>query len=129
VVAEKLGIAIGTKVIRFTNVRSLEGEPILVDEITLPEALFPGMSEQQLRDRDSTLYSLYEAAYGLNVIRIEERVRACLAVMAQAKLLKVKPGVPLLQIHRVAFSYNNKPIEYRVSYVNTRHFEYFPSVA
>jgi GntR family transcriptional regulator len=87
------------------------------------------MTEAQLRDRPSTLYNLYQVAYGLNVIRIEERVRATLASTVHAELLNIEPGMPLLQIHRVAFSYNNQPIEYRVSYVNTQRYEYFPSVA
>lgn len=129
VTCEKLGLPSGARTIFFTNVRSLNNEPVLVDEIKLPEALFPGMTEAQLRDRPSTLYNLYQVDYGLNVIRIEERVRATLASAAHAKLLKIKPGLPLLQIHRVAFSYNDQPIEYRVSYVNTERHEYFPSAA
>jgi GntR family transcriptional regulator len=128
-VCDKLGVAAGAEVFQFTNVRSLNDEPVLVDEITLPEILFPGMTEVQLRDRPSTLYNLYQVAYGLNVIRIEERVRATLASAVHAELLNIEPGMPLLQIHRVAFSYNNQPIEYRVSYVNTQRYEYFPSVA
>lgn len=126
---DKLGIADGANVFQFTNVRSLNDEPVLVDEITLPEILFPGMTEAQLRDRPSTLYNLYQISYGLNVIRIEERVRATLATAVQAELLRINPGMPLLQIYRVAFSYNNQVIEFRKSYVNTERYEYFPSVA
>ncbi|ABR90009.1 transcriptional regulator, GntR family [Janthinobacterium sp. Marseille] len=127
--AEKLGIAVGSKVFQFVNVRSLNDEAVLVDEITLPEELFPGMTEAQLRERPSTLYNLYQVSYGINVIRIEERVRASLASAAHAKLLNIATGAPLLKIYRVAFSYNNQPIEFRTSYVNTERYEYFPSVA
>ena len=102
---------------------------MLVDEITLPAALFPGLTKTQLRDRPSTLYNLYQVSFGINVIRIEERVRASLASAAHAELLNIATGAPLLKIHRVAFSYNNQPIEFRTSYVNTEHYEYFPSVA
>ncbi len=76
---DKLGIASSAKTFHFTNLLSLNDEPVQVDEITLPEALFAGLSAAQLRNRPSTLYSLYQVAYGLNVIRIEERVRATLA--------------------------------------------------
>jgi GntR family transcriptional regulator len=124
---EKLGIPPGSPVFRFTNVRSLEGEPVLVDKITLPESLFSGMTEAQVRHRPSTLYNLYQTEYHLNIIRIEERVRAGLADAELAGLLKVKVGAPLLQIYRVAFSYNDQQVEFRVSYVNTEHYEYVPS--
>ncbi|MDB5772240.1 MAG: GntR family transcriptional regulator [Burkholderiales bacterium] len=129
VTCDKLGLASGARTFFFTNLRSLNDEPVLVDEIRLPEALFPGMTEAHVRDRPSTLYNLYQVDYGINVIRIEERVRATLASDAHARLLDIKPGLPLLQIHRVAYSYNDQPIEYRVSYVNTEHYEYFPSAA
>lgn len=125
--SEKLGIAVGSPVFRFTNVRSLNEEPVLVDEITLPAALFPQLTEEQIRDRPSTLYNLYQTQYGLNIIRIEERVRAALSDKKLSKLLNIEPGTPLLQIHRVAFSYNDQPVEYRISYVNTQHYEYVPS--
>ncbi|UHL62941.1 GntR family transcriptional regulator [Paralcaligenes sp. KSB-10] len=126
---EKLGIASSAKVFKLTNVLRLNNAPVQVDEITVPEALFAGLSESQLRNRPSTLYSLYQEAFGLNVIRIDERVRATPADEEQARLLGIAPGTALLQIHRIAFSYNNQPIECRVSYLDTRHYEYCPRVA
>ncbi len=128
-VGERLGIARSTKTFQFTNVLALNNKPVQVDEIVLPEALFAGLSEAELRNRPSTLYSLYQVAYGLNVIRIEERVRATLASDTHAKLLNIEPGHALLQVHRTAFSYNNQPVEYRVSHINTDHYEYFPKMA
>ncbi len=126
---DRLGIAIEADTVQFTNLRSLNDEPVLVYEISLPEAMFSGLTEAQLRDRPSTLYNLYQVAFGINVIRIEERVRATLASSGHAELLAIDTGMPLLQIHRVAFSYNDQPIEYRVPYVNTQRYEYSPSLA
>ncbi|TAM88331.1 MAG: GntR family transcriptional regulator [Candidimonas sp.] len=123
---ERLGISSTAKVFRLTNTLSLQGAAVQIDEITLPEALFAGLTEAQLRNRPSTLYSLYQVDFGLNVIRISERIRAALASAAQARLLNVKPHSALLETHRTAFSYNNQPIEYRVSYLNTAHHEFAP---
>lgn len=121
----KLALPNGAKAFRFTNILSLRGEPTVIDEITLPEALFPGLTETQLRDRPNTLYNLYQVSFGLNVIRTDERIRATLASAEQAKLLGVEPGAPLLEIHRIAFSYNDQPVEWRMSYINTERHEYF----
>jgi GntR family transcriptional regulator len=121
---EKLGIAGTSKAFQFTNVLNLNGEPALVDEIALPEALFAGLTKAQLEQRPSTLYNFYQAEFGLNVIGIEERLRATLADSTHAELLGVKPGTPLLVARRVAFSYNAQPVEWRISYINTERYEY-----
>jgi len=123
-VREKLGLASGAQVFEFNNVLSLNGDVVMVDEICLPEALFPGMTEQQLRERPSTLYSFYQDAFGVNVIGTDERLRTGLAGPAHAQWLGVPEGEPLLQIRRVAYSYHGMPVEWRVSHVNTEAYEY-----
>lgn len=125
IVASKLMIPNGAKTLHFSNLLSLNNEPVIIDEITLPENLFRGCTEQKLRDRPNTLYNLYQREFGINVIRIEERLRSGLASDEHAKLLQIRPGAPLLEIHRVAFSFNQQPIERRVSYVNTEKYEYY----
>ena len=124
-IAEKLAIPTGAKVFHFTNLECLNDEPVVIDEITLPEILFPGLTETQLLKRPNTLYNLYQLALDQNVIRIEERLRAGLASETHAKILQIEPGAPLLEVHRVAFSFNHQPIERRISYVNTQRYEYF----
>ena len=122
---DRLGLSRGATVFQFTNVLSPNNEPTLVDEITVPEALFAGLTGGQIRERANTLYDLYQTSFLLNVIRIEERLRGGLASAAHARLLGVTCGAPLLQIYRIAFSYNNQPVELRVSHVNTANYEYF----
>ena len=123
--AEKLRLAPRAAVIQFTNLLCPNDEPTLLDDITLPEALFAGMTEAQLQARPNTLYDFYQRSFGLNVIRIEERLRAAAAGRTHAGPLCIPMGAPLLQIHRLAFSYNDQVIEYRVSHVNTARYEYF----
>jgi GntR family transcriptional regulator len=121
---EKLGIPGASKAFQFINVLRLNGEPALVDEITLPETLFAGLTRARLEQRPSTLYNFYQAEFGLNVIGIDERLRATLANARHAELLGIKPGTPLLVVRRIALSYKEQPVEWRVSYVNTERYEY-----
>lgn len=123
-VADKLAISRGARLVHFTNLLSLNGQPVIVDEISLPGALFHRLTEQQLRERPNTLYNLYQRNFGMNVIRIEERLRGGQATAAHAALLRCNPGAPLLEVHRVAFSFNQQPIEHRVSHINTANYEY-----
>lgn len=121
---EKLGIPAGTRVFRFVNRLSLHQQPVLIDTLTLPETLFQGLTEEQLRERPSTLYRFYQDSFGVNVITIEEHARAALADARHAKRLGISRGAPLLELHRVAYSYNQLPVEWRISRVNTERYEY-----
>ncbi len=123
--AARLNIAPGANVFRIRNLLLLRGAPVVLDEITLPAERFPRLSEKVLRERDSTIYQLYQERYGINVVRSAERLSAALADRASAKLLGVDVGAPLLRIRRTALTYHNVPVELRVSLVNTAEHEYF----
>jgi GntR family transcriptional regulator len=123
-VREKLGLPSGASVFEFSNVLSLNGDVVQVDDISLPEARFPGLTERQLRERTSTLYRFYQESFGVNVIATDERLRCCLADAQHASWLDVPEGSPLLEVRRVAYSYSHQPVEWRVSRVNTESYEY-----
>jgi GntR family transcriptional regulator len=126
--AESLGIAAGDAVIRVRNVLSLAGQPVIVDDLTLPSARFPGLTPAQFAHRPSTIYSLYQEDFGVFVVRTRERLRATLADAEAAALLGVARGAPLLTIRRIALTYNDAPIELRVSRVNTAAHEYYADI-
>ena len=126
--AERLAIAPADPVLRIRNVLSLGGAPIILDDIALPVARFPGLTERQFRARTSTIYNLYQEAFGISVVKTSERLRAILAYADAAALLALPAGAPLLQIRRVALTYNDDPVEYRVSRVNTARHEYWADI-
>ena len=64
----------------------------------------------------------------MSVIRTRERLRAVLADDESAALLGIDRGAPLLSIRRVALSYNDEPVELRVSRVNTAAHEYYADI-
>jgi len=45
--------------------------------------------------------------------RAEERIRAVAADPAQAELLQVPAGAPLLSVDRLSFTYGDVPVEWR----------------
>jgi GntR family transcriptional regulator len=122
--ARALGIASHDKVLRIRNVLTLDGAAAMVDDITLAADLFPGLTEKIFRARDNTIYHLYQSRYGINVLRADERLRAIEAPPQIAAILGVAPGAPLLEIRRVALTFRDRPVELRVSRVDTRRFDY-----
>lgn len=121
---EKLLLGPGAYVFEFVNLLTLHDEEVMVDTICVPEALFSGLSNDQLASRPGTLYSMYQQDFGINVIGTAEKVRTCTANAEDAGRLKLPQGTALLEIRRVAFSYNQQPVEWRVSRVNTERYEY-----
>lgn len=127
--AAALAIAPGAPVLRIRNALSLGGRPVIYDSITIPKALFPGLTMRVFRDRPNTIYHLYQTAFGITVLRSLERLAGTLADSGAAQVLRVPKGAPLLEINRVALTFNDSPVEMRRSFVDTSRHEYFSDLA
>lgn len=123
-VAEALGLAVGDAVIRVRRILRFSGEPVVFDQIYLMAELFAGLTLDALRGGERSLYSLFESDYGVRMIRAEERLRAVAADAESAARLGVAIGEPLLRVERTAYTYGNKPVEWRLGLYSTRHHHY-----
>lgn len=120
--AARLEIARGAAVIRIRRTRDLGGAPSIFETISVPADMFPGLGDHG--DLPNTVYQLYEARYGVTIVRAEERLRAVEAPEEAAGHLGLAPGKPVLEIDRVAFALDGRPAEWRVSLCDTRHHHY-----
>lgn len=123
-VAEQLALHEGDRAVRLRNTLSLEGKPMMIEDVSLAESLFPRLTEKKLRERPGTLYKLYQDDYRISVVRTAQRLSAAVAPRDVARVLGLSLGQPVLVIRRVAFAYHDKPVEFRVSYVDTRQHDY-----
>jgi GntR family transcriptional regulator len=122
--AAALGIDTGARVLQFVNGLALHGKTVLIEHITVPEALFPGLTESRLRNRPNTLYNFYQDGFGINVVETDEHVSVALANELESEQLGVALGAPLLEIRRIAYSYHRSAVELRISRLNTEEYEY-----
>jgi GntR family transcriptional regulator len=127
--AAALARPVGDAAVAIDNRLSLQGRPVVYDRLWLPAVLFRGLTEKRLRDRPSTLYHLYQTAFGITVLRATERVRAVAADRSAARVLGVAPGSPVLQVRRTALTFHDKPVEWRVSTVTTAFHDYVSMLA
>jgi len=105
-------------------VLSLKGRPVIHDHIVISVAMFPGLTQDAFTERSATIYGLYQAAFGITIVEADERVRAELATAESAQLLGLPAGLPVLRIERVAYTFDRKPAEFRISVVDTRDVDY-----
>ncbi|MFY8083941.1 MAG: GntR family transcriptional regulator [Rubrivivax sp.] len=122
--ARALGLKSGDPVVEIRRVLLAGGAPVVLDEILLPGALFKGLTADRLSAWKGPMYRLFEAEFGVRMIRAEEKIRAVAADELQARELGVAPGAPLLSVERLSFTYGDKPVELRRGLYRTEHHHY-----
>ncbi len=124
-VARVLQIPVGDPVLVLERLLRFDGDPVVLDEIFLPASIFSGLTLEMLRQSERSLYSFFESQFGVRMIRAEERLRAVPADAEAASLLGVPDGAPLLLVERVAYTYGDRPVEWRRGRYATRNYHYF----
>ena len=122
--AAALQLQSGDPVIQIENRLSLQGAAVISERLTLPAALFKGLTEKRFRDRPGTIYQLYQAEFGITVLRATERARATAADRQAVRVLGLPLGQPVMQVRRTALTFGDRPVEHRVSIVDTAHHDY-----
>ncbi len=119
-----LGVKPGESVILLRRILEYSGEPVVVDEITLPAALFKGLTRAKADAYHGSMYSFFETQFGVRMLKAQEKLRAIAADATSASLLKVAPGQPLLAVDRVTLTYGDRPVEWRRGLCTTRNHHY-----
>lgn len=122
--AEALQLRVGEPVIQIENRLRLQGMAVIYDRLTLPSTLFKGLTEKRFRERPGTIYQFYQSDFGITVLRASERARAAAADRHAVRVLSLPPGQPVMQVRRTALTFGDRPVEYRISIINTAHHDY-----
>jgi GntR family transcriptional regulator len=111
-------------VFRIDNKLALRGRVVLHDRLTLSAAMFRHLTEKRFVERPGTIYALFQTDFGITVLRAQERARAVAAGRAVARVLGLPAGAPVMEVHRLALTFGDRPVEYRVSTINTQAHDY-----
>lgn len=123
-VARALGLRTGESVIQARRVLSFGSIPTILEDLWLPGAAFKGLTAQQLSDFSGPTYAMLELAYGVRMVRADEKIRAVLPDPEQAKWLDVPVSAPLLSVTRTSYTYNDVPMELRRGLYRTESHHY-----
>jgi GntR family transcriptional regulator len=122
--ARLLGLRTGDPVILLRRVLEYAGEPIILDDITLPGGLFRGLTKAKVDAYHGSMYSFFETQFGVHMLKAEEKLRAVAADETSARILRVAPGDPLLSVERVTLTYGDRPVELRRGLCTTNDHHY-----
>jgi GntR family transcriptional regulator len=106
--AAALALAAGAFVLEVVRVRLADGEPISLERARFPAERFPDLLDRALA---GSLYELLETQYGLVPGEAEERIEVVAAGAAEARLLGLRRGAPLLAVARTAWDADGRPFE------------------
>jgi GntR family transcriptional regulator len=123
-VARALGLRPGDAVVQVRRVLSFKGVPTILEDLWLPGLAFKGLSAEQIAQYPGPTYAMYEADFGVRMVRAAENIRAVCPDPAQCELLRVQPGTPLLSVERIAYTYNDVPMELRRGLYRTDSHHY-----
>jgi GntR family transcriptional regulator len=106
--AAALALARGALALEVVRVRLADGEPISLERALFPADRFPGLLDRSLA---GSLYELLREHYDLRTGEAEERIEVVAAGTAEAKLLGLAKGAPLLAVARTAWDADGRAFE------------------
>jgi GntR family transcriptional regulator len=123
-VARLLELKASEAVFVVRRVLEYAGEPVVLDDITLPATLFKGLTRARIEAYRGSMYGFFETQCGVRMLRAQERIKAIAADAASAAILKVRTGEPLLAVERLTRTYGDRPVEWRRGLCSTRRHYY-----
>jgi GntR family transcriptional regulator len=123
-VGRLLGMKPGDAVLVLRRVLEYGGEPVVLDEITLPAGLFRGLTKARYDAYRGSMYSFFESEFGVRMLKAQEKIRAVAADASAARILGTEAGAPLLAVDRVTLTYGERPVEMRKGLCVTHAFHY-----
>ncbi len=112
-ITQALGLRGGETVVQVSRVLAFQGVPTILEDLWLPGGPFRGLTLDTLVQHQGPMYALFEAQFGVRMVRAEEKIKAVSATPAVAERLGIEAGSPLLSVERLAYTYNDVPMELR----------------
>lgn len=120
--AGKLALPRSAELIHALRVYSWQNEDAGISELWLPAERFCKMTAENLARHAGSLYAYYERDLGVSIIRTEDSFRAKIFTPELAALGQFSAGAPYLELSRVSYSFDNQPVEYRLSCCTTEKY-------
>ncbi|MFC4165775.1 GntR family transcriptional regulator [Teichococcus aestuarii] len=121
--AAALGLETGAPVYHLRRIRMLDGSPRIFERCTLSGAVFSGFALPP-GEQPSELYVYFQRTHGVTVERAEEELSAAGADAETAAALGKPEGTPLLMVQRIAYDVADRPVEVRLSMIDTERHRY-----
>lgn len=108
--AAVLLIPTAAPVVLIHRLRTLDAEPVLLEQYALSQDRFPGLDSYDLERR--SIYDLLREHYGVEVQRARQSLEPLTAGDYEAEMLGVAPGSAIMLERRLSFDGDGRPVEH-----------------
>jgi GntR family transcriptional regulator len=108
--AAVLQIGTGSPVCVVRRLRTLNREPVLLEQYTLPEERFVRLEDHDLEGR--SIYAVLQEDFGVTIRRARQSLEPVNAGEYESEMLGVAPGAPLMLEQRLSFDDRERPVEH-----------------
>jgi GntR family transcriptional regulator len=106
--ARTLRIPVNTSIVRFTRLRTADGDPIGLETTWVADDVVPGLAPADL---DGSWYDLLAGRYGIPILTGRTTIEPTLLDEQDATLLHTEPGRPAFRLDVVTFGANGRVVE------------------
>lgn len=120
--AEQLNVTLGTSLVEIERLRSADGVEMMLEMSYLPVQFFMTLEEADLKKK--AMYDIFREDFRQTIRIAEEEFYAGIAQEKDAKILKILPGAPVLNLIRKTYNTKNEIIEFTMSVARADQFHY-----
>ncbi len=121
-VARALAITPKETVVRIKRLRTVKGVPFIFQVSFFPKKQFPRLD--RINTNVTSLYDFITNRYGIHIMAVEEYLTAGIPNDEAREMIGLEDGSPVIIIERIAFSTNEKPVEFRRSVGRADRYHY-----
>jgi GntR family transcriptional regulator len=122
------GLAQGAPVLALERLRSIAGQPCLLESIVLPLPLFKALAKSDPASWGDLLYPAYQQRCGVVVHQAQDHLSFGTLGAMQARRLGLAKGHPCVRVRRRAYDLGGRCVELRVTLGDAFDFEYTATV-
>ncbi len=123
-VARRLAVGRGEKTLKVQRLRSIAGQPCLLEDIWLPLPLFAALADGDTTEWGDLLYPLFAAKCGVTVSRASDEIGFDNFSAAQGRTLGLPAGHPCAAVTRQAYDLAGRCVELRFTRGDAHAFHY-----
>jgi GntR family transcriptional regulator len=122
--AQAFAIDAGAPVLALERLRSIAGQPCLLEAIVLPLPLFGPLVDSETSSWGDLLYPEYQQRCGVVVHQAEDQLSFATLGATQARRLGLAKGHPCVRVRRRAYDLAGRCVELRTTLGDAFDFEY-----
>ena len=123
-IAKALGINNSSTLISIKRILTFNDKPLILDFIKVPAVSFRGLTADKVIEKKGSMYRMYETDFATQMLHADEKIKAVKANKESSSILNISEGTPLLSVERLSYTYDDKPIEWRLGLCVTLNHYY-----